>query len=186
VRRLLNEGAEVNGITNDISPLRAASCAGQVAAVKVLLEYGADPNTPSDKPITGLLCALFRGHDEVAKVLIRTGARINDAIGKRRVTALMVASQSGHAHLVKMLLESGADPNQIDDWGGSALYRAAYVGSSDIVRMLVEAGANTTVKLSNSPEQDRDVFPGDTPLAIAKRKGFTTIVEYLERERGKE
>ena len=183
VRRLLDTGTDVNATTNDRSPLRAASCAGETEIVKYLLSKGADPNSPNDRGGTALICASFRCHHDVVKALLDAGVRVDEPFGEQLTTALMQASQTGNASVVRILLESGANPNLIDVWGGTALHRAAYFGSSDITRMLVEAGAKTSVHLSSSPPRSKDSLPGDTPLSIAKRKGFNAVVEFL-RKRG--
>jgi ankyrin repeat protein len=182
VRLLVEKGEDVNAVTNGLSPLLLASCSGHTGIVEYLLAKGADPNSPQDKENTALGCASFYGQREIAKALIDAGAKVDDSAGQERITPLMWASQRGHVKLVKLLLDSGANPNQVDAGGSGPLHRAVFLGNSDIVRMLIERGANPSVRILAPPNNNKFVHVGDTPLTIAKRKGFTTIAEYLQRK----
>jgi len=182
VRQLVERGTDVNASAGNVFPLLIASCNGHAAVVEYLLLKGANPNASNAQGNTALICASYNGHQEVAKALLNAGARVNDAVTEYQITALMVASRAGHTSLVKLLLDSGADPNQLDVRGTNALHRAVYLGNSDIVRMLVEAGANPSVRVPDTPLKTKDIVIGDTPLAIAKRKGFTAVAEYLQKQ----
>ena len=71
---LINDGANVNGVALDgWTPLTRAADAGQMDAVKLLLARGADINRGI---VTPLHFAAVRGHLELAKYLVRSGARL--------------------------------------------------------------------------------------------------------------
>lgn len=119
-RELLENGADpnfavfVSAIERGHIPLYNACFGDSEAAVRLLLEYGADPNkrfeyhSPIDgrveRELTALMCA---GSVEVARALLDAGAEVNvqDAGG---VTPLMRAARRGKPELVELLLESGA------------------------------------------------------------------------------
>jgi ankyrin repeat protein len=85
---LLVAGAEVNPVkkTSDISygqmvsfktPLIEAAGAGNVAAVRLLLQYKADANVTDFYDASALITAANNGHPGVVKALIEAGANIN-------------------------------------------------------------------------------------------------------------
>ena len=49
---------------------------------------------------------------------------------------------NGHVEMLRWLLGLGIDPNETDDFGGSALIHAAEAGSTDCVKLLFGRGAN--------------------------------------------
>ncbi|MCC6697217.1 MAG: ankyrin repeat domain-containing protein [Candidatus Hydrogenedentes bacterium] len=89
---MIRLGANVNAAI-PTPPLRAAAHAGQVDAVRFLIEHGADPNAvPAG--CNALVAAARGGHADVVKVLIDSGANIaaRDTTGR---TVLTVAEMSG-------------------------------------------------------------------------------------------
>ncbi|KAH0848882.1 hypothetical protein AYO21_09550 [Fonsecaea monophora] len=101
VEMLLRNGTTVNecelskdhdgGIYGDsATPLCAAVCSDDAEMVKLLLNYGANPNGP-----------IMRKHE-----------RLMETLGKRLyMSPLLVAAQCGNLDMVKLLLAHDADPN---------------------------------------------------------------------------
>lgn len=107
---LLDSPAAVGAISADgFRPLHLASFFGRKAAVRLLLERGADPNaiTENVTGATALHTAAAAGHVGVAALLIRCGANVN-ALRSDRLTPLHAAAATGNAKLVTALLEAGA------------------------------------------------------------------------------
>ncbi|MEU7895866.1 ankyrin repeat domain-containing protein [Nonomuraea sp. NPDC049152] len=86
---------------------------------------------------------------------------------------LVSAAGTGAAAKVRRLLDGGAAPDQPDDGGTTALYRAAVQGNADIVRMLLAAGAE--------PDRESEGESEGLPLCAAASWGHLgTVVALLE------
>jgi ankyrin repeat protein len=116
---------------------------GSVAAVKALLDQGADPNTRNDVGATPLMRAV----NDLAKarLLIDRGANVNARSDDGRTPLLIAAGLSGAAPVVKLLIERGASlavkaPGLIGET--TPLSEAAYTGDESMFRLLVEHGAD--------------------------------------------
>ena len=81
--------------------------------VGILIENGANVNAPSRNKDnffnTPLMIAAWHGNYDVANLLIRNGACLNQQDQKNGFTALTKAVFSKSADIVELLLESGAD-----------------------------------------------------------------------------
>ena len=99
---------------------RACSIGDDIGA-RMLLDAGADADGESDykelcksgfgiEPSWPINLAAHGGHEEVLKLLIKRGARIDHPEGAG-YTALIFAVSKGHESIVKLLLDAGADPN---------------------------------------------------------------------------
>lgn len=131
--------ADFNGHT----PLHYATESSDEAAVRLLLNCGADTNVPSAKGATPLYLAVTSGNEEIVRCLIEYGAEISTKTnGDGDVTSLHAAVLGGHDEIVKILLAAGADVNAADADGDTPLHEAAREGNLAMVRMLLTAGAN--------------------------------------------
>ena len=111
VKDLLNKGADVNEISDNITVLMTVALKGQTEIVKLLIERGADVNGKGSGGTTVLMTAALKGHTEIVKLLIERGADVN-AIDSAGVTALLLAAKFRHTETVKLLIERGADVEQ--------------------------------------------------------------------------
>lgn len=129
----------------------------QLAIAELLVRYGADmehqwmSGEPNGPP---LAWALMYGESDIAKMLLRHGAR---ADYKPRFsganTALHMAVELNDAELVKLLLNKGADPNAIDMAEVTPLMLAEAYKRPEIVSILRRAGAKSSLKaLSGTPD----------------------------------
>jgi ankyrin repeat protein len=156
---------------------------GDVAAARLLLDRGADPNVrevvltkPSladrnegGKPTladTVLMIAVQQGHIQLVKLLLRKGADVNGR-GTAGFTPLIEAARRRRADLAKLLLGHGARPNQQSDDGDTALLFAANEGQTAMIDVLLDHGA------------DINGGSGETPLAMAADTGWKDVVKLL-------
>jgi ankyrin repeat protein len=161
-----------------------AAYAGDVEAMSLLKEHGADPNIPTVKPPgrprTGDGTRPAKDVSGVPPV----------AVGGPAVTPLQAAAGVGygegfaansHRHhpaglfrAVKYLVEEcGADVNAVDHEGNTALHHAAARGDNEMILYLVSKGADvtrvnreghTTADMANGPVQRVQPFPETVAL----------------------
>ena len=110
----------------------------------ILLENGADPNSPvgCSGQSNVLNCAIENKDTFVIAHLIAKGAQVN-AHGVLLTPALFLAARGGHKPSVQCLLENGADVNFEDSWGETALTCAIVNHKAQIAACLVGYGAHT-------------------------------------------
>jgi len=144
------------------------------AGVNVEYSTSSTRNTQIGIGWTPLMISVAEGNEEVASVLIKSGANVN-AKNKLGRTSLMFASKYGFYSIAKMLLENNANidaiPNDKDGW--TAIIAGAYEGHDDIVNLLMLYGADTKI-------QDKN---GKTALMWAENQGNTKIIELLKATR---
>ena len=160
--------------------------------IRLLLDYGADPNPTTtyryegDLPLnfasrrlygahSPLYLAsrlLYEGDREIIEMLLDYGADINSRTGPEGLTPLHLAIiDDRDLELIEMFLERSADVKARDNKGRTPLHLAA--GNNDqigVVQYLLSRGADV---------DGRDAY-GETPLhvAVAKNKNIE-IVEFL-------
>ena len=133
---LIAAGADVNlPSLEKVTPLIAASYAGSLPFVDLLLKQGAK-HEPTDRlHKSALVYAAGMGHSAVAERLLEAGAPI-DLAPVDGLTPLMWAAGQGHAHTVKLFLAKGANPLLKDERGLTALDIAKEAKHPDIAALL--------------------------------------------------
>lgn len=137
-RLLLEHGANVEAEEeNGIRPLAMATSAGNLEAVKLLLEFNADVNGGESSQNPFMNAAIWE-HWNIAEYLLQHGADINgkDAAGD---TALIMNAESGDVEGVKWLLARGADVSCTNCNGETALQRAREERQSEVVKLLEQS-----------------------------------------------
>jgi uncharacterized protein len=155
-----------------------AAYAADVAAMKMLVSYGADPSLPTTKLFSR------RGPEDPAAGADKSGLPPT-VIGGPGATPLHAAAGPGYAtgfagnshHVapsgmlpaVKYLVEElGADVNAVDADGNTAVHHAASRGDNDMIKFLVAKGADvkkvnrngqTTIDVANGPVQRTQPYP---------------------------
>jgi ankyrin repeat protein len=216
--RLLERGADVNRVwatteaierdTYDETKtyLRRAALYGDVAAVRFLLEHGADPNIAGIfSRETALLGAARLGHAEVVDLLLAHGADVS-AVDSRSDQSVIDSALAGvHApvvrsllaagaparfeHLnfsinggaaarevVRLLVEHGVDINSIDSWGRTPLMWAAEYAEVDTVRLMMDLGADVN-RVSEPNMNGWQSY--HTALELARKENRKEVVALL-------
>jgi len=119
--------------------LMRACLIGHTAAVKALLDRGAEVNLKDSNGWPPLMEAAFGGHANTIRALLERGADVN-AKDRAGWTPLMEAASKGHLEAVIVLLAYGADANAKNVKGWTAL-KAAPKGNAEIIKLLKEAAA---------------------------------------------
>ena len=97
MRRLIDEGADVNAATADGStPLHAACQEARTEAVRLLISSGARADPRQWDGITPLLIACELGHALCARELILAKANVDASERRHGATALHLACRNGH------------------------------------------------------------------------------------------
>jgi len=187
LKSLLAKGVDFNrgGIVEDggytrkkVTALMLAAGAGQEAAVRALLEAGADihaaddTNKPRQSRSTALAYACREGQALTARLLLEAGADPNHRLSNGH-TILDESCYEAPLELIRLLLAHGANPNA--SCGKSdyfALKRAVASDRLDVVRLLLQNGADI-----NGVDDD-----GETPLIYASRLLRLEIVRLLLRQ----
>jgi ankyrin repeat protein len=154
------------------APVADAAMQKDAAAVRALLQQGADVNAAHGDGMTALHWAASHGDVELAQMLIYAGANHRATTRINGYTPLFYASREGTAGVVDALLEAGADAKARSSAGTTPLMLAAAAGSVDTVRRLLDAGADI-----NAQEDAR----GQTPLMFAAAYNRVAAIELLAR-----
>lgn len=144
VAELLVRGADPDGGSQpSVTPLIAATGAGNLAVANLLLSEGANPNTRSDTDgQTALGMAASDGRLAEAQILLRSGADPN-VRAVHGEPPLLLAVADGYVEIAELLLRTGANIDASAERDGStALILAAGRGDLPMVDLLLSSGAN--------------------------------------------
>ena len=104
--------------------------------VLALLDKGAAVNRPG---WSALHYAAASGDDEIARILLASGAALN-APARGLLTPLMIAAREGHESTVKVLLDAGADVRPTDSDNQTALQIAEKADKPRIAALIAGKG----------------------------------------------
>jgi ankyrin len=143
IKALLKKGANPNQQTDTVpvhglmqfdaswvnfdgqTPFVRAALSGDIEVMRLLLEFGANPNIATTQGTTALMAA----------------SGINWIPGQT-----FSHSEAEYVEGVKLCLDRGADPNATNSLGFTAMHGAANRGWEPIIRILAEHGAKLDVK----------------------------------------
>ncbi len=172
LRRLLGIGVDPDDPRHAVNagetPLLAAARSGQVEAVDVLLDAGA--NVDAQETWNGqsaLMWAAAEGHAAVVARLIERGADIN-VRSNSGASALLFAARKGDMAAVETLLAAGAEVNESRPDGATALLVAVVNGYEDLVDLLLAAGADPNAEGGSTRLTVQGMRAQPMPLEIRK------------------
>ena len=142
------------------------------AAVRTLLEEGADVDAREGDDSTALHWASYHDNREIAELLIGAGAEV-DAANDLGVTPLWAACENGSPAMAGALLAAGADPNRALPFGETPLMTASRAGNVDVVGRLLAAGAEVDAATAEG------AYGEQTALMWAVAQGHAAVVEVL-------
>ncbi|MCG8414423.1 MAG: ankyrin repeat domain-containing protein [Pseudomonadales bacterium] len=175
-------GTDLKGAT----PFWRAAYAQDIEVMKLLTEYGADPNIPTSWPAPEMRERRQqdgRQQEDSGLPYIPTDAfnayPIHAAAGGgfTGLGSFSIRNVPGNfIPAVKYLVEEhGIDVNTLDSWGFTPMHYAAARGDNDLIRYLVSQGGDVTV-ITRLGQSTADMARGG-------RSGFFTRVAYPETEK---
>ena len=174
---LLKAGTNVDCHNNweKWTPLHGAAFNNKHDIAKVLLAHGANVNARDQRKNTPLHQAAANSNHDIAKLLVAHRADVNARNELHNNMPIHLASKYNDKHdIAKVLLAHGADVDARNKWKESTpLHYAAGNNKNDIAKVLLAHGAYV-----NARNED-----GDTPLALAHRRGHREM-EALLRQHG--
>jgi len=158
------------------TPLHIAAYGRQHEAMRALAEAGANPNALERDRYDIVTIAAVAGDVTTLKVALEVGCSAKNITSRYDGTALIAAAHLGHAEVVRTLIKAGAPLDHVNNLGWTALIESIVLGDggprhTDTLKALVDAGANV-----NLPDRNKQ-----TPLTLARRRGFGEMVKILER-----
>ena len=176
IAKLVAEGAKPNERDRrGRTPLHVAAFAGQREAIRALAKAGADLGLLENDRYDAVTIASVANDEETLRTLLSLGASAALTTSRWDGTALIAAAHLGHAGVVRQLIAAGAPLDHVNNLHWTAAIEAVVLGDGglrhqDTLAALIRAGAN--LKLT-----DRQ---GDTPLALARARGYGEMVRMLE------
>ena len=193
--------------------LHRAAWHGDLPKLKALIASGASLDARDAKGRTPLHVATYARQGEAIKLLAKAGANL-DRLEDDRYDAVTIASVADDPATLALLLSLGANPGQTTSrYDGTALIAAAHLGHDEVVRRLIAAGApldhvnnlhwtaliESIVLGDGGPRHQRTLAAlldagasvkltdrqGNTPLQLAKARGYTAMVKRLEAPRAR-
>ena len=158
------------------TPLHVATHAGKVDAIRVLAKAGAKLGLLDKDRYDAVTIASVANNEDALRALLAAGASAKLTTSRYDGTALIAAAHLGHTGVVKQLIAAGAPLDHVNNLHWTALIESIVLGDggtrhTETLRALVSAGANLQLA-------DRN---GNTPLRLAKGRGYKAMVEILEK-----
>ncbi|MBR0565522.1 ankyrin repeat domain-containing protein [Azoarcus sp. L1K30] len=160
------------------TPLHVATYARQREVIKMLMQAGADPGLLEDDRYDAVTIAAVADDEDSLRLLLALGASARLTTSRYDGTALIAAAHLGHDGIVRQLIVAGAPLDHVNNLHWTAAIEAVVLGDGGprhqaTLRALVDAGANLQLA-------DRH---GNTPLMLARQRGYVEMVKILEGAR---
>lgn len=136
------------------SPLHWAALRGDLNAVELLLEAGADVHASDGLNCTPLIHAVSSGSLRMVELLLLRGAMVNAANDRGETSLHHAARHTDDLDIVKTIVRAGARVDQKNSLGNTPFAWAAIMNRVAVGKYLLECGADRHSMNEN----------GDTPL----------------------
>ena len=161
---------------NGRTPIHVATFAKQRSAIGALVKAGASINLLDKDRYDGVTIASVADDEETLRVLLGLGASAKQVTSRYDGTALIAAAHLGHDGVVRQLITAGAPLDHVNNLHWTATIEAVVLGDGGLrhqktLQALIAAGANLQLA-------DRQ---GNTPLQLAKTRGYGEMVKMLEK-----
>ena len=177
IKTLAAAGADLNARDgNGRTPVHAASFARQRDAIRALASAGAKLELLDADRYDGVTIASVADDEESLRVLLSLGASAKLVTSRYDGTALIAAAHLGHDGVVRQLIAAGAPLDHVNNLHWTAVIESIVLGDGGArhqrtLQALIGAKANLQLA-------DRQ---GQTPLALAKSRGYREMVTMLEQ-----
>ncbi|KAI0836249.1 ankyrin repeat-containing domain protein [Hypoxylon sp. FL0890] len=169
VEQLLDRGVSPDS-GSDAHILNHAISRHDAETVRILLLFGADPNTPDNRNITPLYLAVEESFRDAVTMLLKYGADPNFSAASEYETPFIVSVLEDKFDIARIILTYGGDVNHVIANGDTALLAAIVKKrSKKIIDMLLDYGSDANVKNAE----------GHTPLFEAIQSNRIDIVTSL-------
>lgn len=144
VRLLLLFGADPNAIDkHGFSPLFSAAELGFVDGAKMLIKYGADPNTSAGPEAdTPLALAVLESKVELVQLFLMYGGDPNRIMANGNTVLIRAIDRKTPKRLIELMLNYGSDPNGKNAEGTSPMFQTVSVQRFDLAQVLLDRGAD--------------------------------------------
>jgi uncharacterized protein len=176
IERLVKAGAPIDARDSRArTPLHVATYMQNPDAARAVMRLGADPNALESQQYDIVTIAAVANDVPMLKVALDGGCKATNVTSPYQGTALIAAAHLGHDEVVRMLIAAKAPLDHVNNLGWTALIESIVLGDGGkrhtaTLKALVDAGANVNLA-------DRS---GDTPLTLAKKRGFSEMAKILE------
>ena len=181
IERLIASKADVNARDGyGRTPLHVAAFAKQRDAIRALAKAGANLGLLERDLYDAVTIVSVADDDETLRTLLALGASAKLTTSRYDGTALIAAAHLGHDGVVKQLINAGAPLDHVNNLHWTAVIESIVLGDGGArhqatLKALLDAKANLQLT-------DRQ---GNTPLALAKSRGYREMVAMLEKAGGK-
>ena len=157
------------------TPLHVATFARQREAVRLLAQAGAALDLLENDRYDAVTIAAVADDEDTLRLLLQLGASAKQVTSRYDGTALIAAAHLGHAGVVRQLIAAGAPLDHVNNLHWTALIESIVLGDGGArhkatLQALLDAGASTRLA-------DRH---GNTPLQLARQRGYDAMVKMLE------
>lgn len=157
------------------TPLHVATFARQHAAIRLLAQAGADLNMLESDRYDAVTIAAVADDEATLRLLLQLGASAKQVTSRYDGTALIAAAHLGHDGVVRQLIAAGAPLDHVNNLHWTALIESIVLGNGGprhqaTLQALLQAGASHALT-------DRQ---GNTPLQLARQRGYGAMVQMLQ------
>jgi uncharacterized protein len=181
IESLVKSAAPIDARDNHArTPLHVAAFLRKPEAARTLMRLGADANALEAQKYDIVTIAAVADDVPMLKVALEGGCKAGNITSPYYGTALIAAAHLGHDEVVRTLIAAKAPLDHVNNLGWTAVIESIVLGDGGkrhvaTLKALVDAGANVNLA-------DRS---GETPLTLAKRRGFKEMVAILEKAGGR-